>query len=123
VFWLTLTGNRTVQQLNQYARTVVRRQLQTVDGVGDVIIGGERQRTIRVNLDFERMVAFGVTVQDITQAFRQEHLLLPGGYLVDAQQEQLLKLDLEFHDPVDLERLIVGYRVGSPIYLRDVAAI
>ena len=38
---------------------------------GQVVIGGERQRTIRVNLDFERMVAFGITVQDITEAFRK----------------------------------------------------
>ncbi len=123
VFWVALTGNRTIQQLNQYARTVVRKQLETVDGVGEVIIGGERQRTIRVNLDFERLVAFGITVQDITEAFRNEHLQLPGGFLVDAEQEQLLKLDLEFHDPADLERLIVGYRLGSPIYLRDVATV
>jgi HAE1 family hydrophobic/amphiphilic exporter-1 len=123
VFWVSLTGNRTIQQLNQYARTVVRKQLETVDGVGEVVIGGERQRTIRVNIDFERLVAFGITVQDITEAFRREHLQLPGGFLVDAQQEQLLKLDLEFHDPEDLERLIVGYREGSPIYLRDVAQV
>ncbi len=104
VFWVSLTGNRTIQQLNQYARNVVRRQLETVDGVGEVIIGGERQRTIRVNIDFERLVAFGITVQDITDAFRKEHLQLPGGYLVDGRQEQLLKLDLEFHDPAELER-------------------
>ena len=66
VFWVTLTGNRTTQQLNQYARTVVKKVLETIDGVGDVQIGGERQRTIRVNLDFERMAAFGITVQDHT---------------------------------------------------------
>jgi HAE1 family hydrophobic/amphiphilic exporter-1 len=123
VFWAALTGNRTIQQLNQYARTVVRKQLETVDGVGEVIIGGERTRTIRANLDFERMVAFGITVQDIIQAFRREHLLLPGGFLVDGQQEQLLKLDLEYHHIEDLERLIIGYRLGSPIYLRDVATV
>jgi HAE1 family hydrophobic/amphiphilic exporter-1 len=123
VFWVALTGNRTIQQLNQYARTVVRKQLETVDGVGEVIIGGERQRTIRVDIDFERLVAFGITVQDIIDAFRKEHLQLPGGFLVDADREQLLKLDLEFHDPVELQRLIIGHRLGSPIYLRDVARV
>jgi HAE1 family hydrophobic/amphiphilic exporter-1 len=123
VFWVSLTGNRTIQQLNQYARTVVRKQLETIDGVGEVVIGGERQRTIRVEIDFERLVAFGITVQDIIEAFRREHLQLPGGFLVDAQQEQLLKLDLEFHDPAELQRLIIGHRDGSPIYLRDVASV
>ena len=122
-FWVSITGDRTIQQLNQYARTVVQKRLETVDGVGEVVIGGERQRTIRVNLDFERLIAFGITAQDVIAAFRNQHFQLPGGYLVDARQEQLLKLDLEYHDPAELERLIIGYRTGSPIYLRDVASI
>ena len=123
VFWVTLTGNRTSQQLNQYGRTVVKKVLETIDGVGDVQIGGERERTIRVNLNLERMAAFGVTVQDITNAFRNQHLQLPGGYLVDGEKEDLLKLDLEYHDPVELERMVVGYRLGSTLYLRDVATV
>jgi HAE1 family hydrophobic/amphiphilic exporter-1 len=123
VFWVALTGNRTIQQLNQYARTVVKKQLETIDGVGEVVIGGERQRTIRVNLDFERMVAFGVTVQDIIAAFRNEHIQLPGGFLVEAEREQLLKLDLEFHHPAELERLVLGYRDNGAVHLRDVAQI
>ncbi len=122
-FWVSIYGNRTIQQLNQYIRTVVKKRLETVDGVGQIVIGGERTRTIRVNLDFERLSAFGVTVQDVINAFRSEHFQLPGGYLVEANQEQLLKLDLEYHDPAELERLIVGYRQGSPLYLRDVAVI
>ncbi len=122
-FWLTISGDRTVQQLNQYARTVVKKRLETIDGVGDVIIGGERQRTIRINLDFERLTAFGITVQEVIAAFRNEHFQLPGGFLVEAQQEQLLKLDLEYHDPAALERMVIGYRDGGAIYLRDVALV
>ena len=122
-FWLTISGDRTVQQLNQYARTVVKKRLETIDGVGEVIIGGERQRTIRINLDFERLTAFGITVQEVISAFRNEHFQLPGGFLVEAQQEQLLKLDLEYHDPAALERMVIGYRDGGAIYLRDVAVV
>jgi len=123
VFWVALTGDRTIQQLNQYARNVVRKRLETIDGVGEVVIGGERTRTIRVNLDFERLVAFGLTVQEIIAAFRAEHLLLPGGFLVEGDREQLLKLDLEFNSPEELERMVVAQRNGVTIYLRDVATI
>jgi HAE1 family hydrophobic/amphiphilic exporter-1 len=123
VFWVALTGNRTLQQLMQYSRTVVKKRLETIDGVGAVVIGGERTRTIRINLDFERMTAFGITVQDVTSAFRDEHIQLPGGYLVDAEREELLKLDLEYHDPVELERMVIGYRDGGTLYLRDVATV
>jgi HAE1 family hydrophobic/amphiphilic exporter-1 len=62
LLWLVLQGDRTLQQLNQYARNVVKKRLETISGVGQVIIGGERERTIRVNLDTERMLALGIGV-------------------------------------------------------------
>ena len=122
VFWISITGNRTVQQLNQIARAV-KKQLETVDGVGAIVTGGQRARTIRIELDLQRMTAFGITVQDITAAFRNEHIQLPGGYLVDGDREELLKLDLEYHNPLELENMVIGYRAGGTLYLRDVAEI
>jgi HAE1 family hydrophobic/amphiphilic exporter-1 len=122
-FWVSIYGDRTIQQLNQFIRTVVKKQLETIDGVGDIVIGGERTRTIRVNIDFDRLAAYGVTVQDVTAAFSNEHFQLPGGFLVGADQEKLLKLDLEYHDPQALEQLVIGSRQGVTIYLRDIATI
>jgi len=74
VMWLTLTGNRTLQQLNQYARNVIKKRLENIEGVGEIRIGGERERTIRVWLNPERMHAFNVTVPDVIHAFRRGHV-------------------------------------------------
>ncbi|MGE0371048.1 MAG: efflux RND transporter permease subunit [Gammaproteobacteria bacterium] len=123
VLWLTLSGDRTLQQLNQYARNVIKKRIETVDGVGEVRIGGERERTIRVNLLPERMAQFGVAVNDVLAAFASEHLRLPGGFLVGGRTEQLIKLDLEYHDARTLRDLIVAYPEGSPIRLRDIAEV
>ena len=59
ILWLALTGDRTLQQLNQYARNIIKKRLETIDGVGEIRLGGERKRTIRVNLDPDRMAARG----------------------------------------------------------------
>jgi HAE1 family hydrophobic/amphiphilic exporter-1 len=123
VMWLTLSGDRTLQQLNVYAENEVKKRLETIAGVGEVRIGGERERTIRVELELERMAAFGVTVQDIQAAFRREHVRLPGGFLVGGTGEDLLKADLEFHDLESLAGMIVAHREGAPIRLGDVARI
>ena len=123
VMWLALTGDRTIQQLNQYARTVIKKRLENIDGVGEVRLGGRRDRTIRVNLDVEKMNAYGITTQDLIRAFNAEHFQLPGGFLVGKNTEQLIKLDLEFHKPADLRQLIVSYRQGAPIRLADIARI
>jgi HAE1 family hydrophobic/amphiphilic exporter-1 len=123
IMWLALQGDRTQQQLNLYAQNVIKKRLETIDGVGEVRLGGKRDRTIRVNLDPARMSAFGITTKELTDAFSNEHLQLPGGFLVSERTEYLLKLDLEFHSLDDLRNLIVVYRDGAPIRLNDIAEV
>ncbi|MEW5891631.1 MAG: efflux RND transporter permease subunit [Pseudomonadota bacterium] len=123
IFWVALQGDRTQQQLNQYARNVVKKRLETVAGVGEVRLGGRRDRTIRVNLDPTRMAALGVTAQDLVNAFNREHVQLPGGFVTGQSAEYLLKLDLEFHTTDALQEMVVAYRNGAPIKLKQVAEV
>ena len=123
VMWLTLTGDRTLQQLNQYARNVIKKRLETIDGVGEVRLGGEQRRTIRVNLKPARMKQLGITVPDVVRMFNREHLRLPGGFLIAHGKEQLLELDLEYHSPEALGEMIVSYNGGAPQRLHDFAEI
>ena len=123
IIWLALQGDRTQQQLNQYAINIVKKRLETIDGVGEVRIGGRRDRTIRVNLLPTRMVALSVTAQDITDAFNREHVQLAGGFVVGQSTENLVKLDLEFHTVDDLRNLVVAWKGSAPINLSDVAEV
>lgn len=123
VMWLSLRGDRTLQQLNQYARNVVKKRLETIDGVGEVRLGGKRDRNIRVNIKPERMAALHVTTQDIINAFRDEHVQVPGGFLVSDKTESLLKLDFESHSLNELQHMIITYRENAPVRLQDVASI
>jgi len=118
-----LQGDRTQQQLNLYAINVIKKQLETIDGVGEVRIGGRRDRNIRVNLLPAKMAAYGIAAQDISSAFGREHLQLAGGFLVGRSTEHLVKIDLEFHKLDDLAAMIVGYKDGAPVRLRDIAEI
>jgi HAE1 family hydrophobic/amphiphilic exporter-1 len=123
VLWLALQGDRTLQQLNQYARNTIKKRLETIDGVGQVLLGGRRDRTIRVDVDLAKMAAFGVDARDLRSAFAREHLSLPGGFVVGASTEQLLELDLEYHQPEVLGDLVVRYADPLPVRLRDIATI
>jgi hydrophobic/amphiphilic exporter-1 (mainly G- bacteria), HAE1 family len=123
IFWIALQGDRTQQQLNTYAINVLKKQFETIDGVGEVRIGGRRDRTIRVEVNPAKLAAFNVTSQDINDSFSREHLQLAGGFLVGSQTESLVKLDLEFHKVDDLENMIVAHRDGASVRLKDVADI
>ncbi len=123
IMWLALGGDRTLQQLNQYARNVVKKRLETINGVGEVRLGGKRDRNIRVNIKPERMASLHVTAQDIANAFRDEHVQVAGGFLVSDKTESLLKLDFESHTLDELRHMIVAYRENAPVRLQDVASI
>ena len=123
ILWLHILGDRTLQQLNSFVTNTLRRQIETIDGVGDIRIGGLRPRNIRVEVHPERLSAHGLTVQDVLDAFRNEHLLLPGGFVTSRTQERLLKLDIEYHSPRELQNMVIGYEDGAEIRLSQVADV
>ncbi len=123
VLWLALTGNRTRQELDSYAEEVIKPQLETVSGVGEVVIGGRIKRSIRIWLDPERLAARALSPLEVAEAVRREHITRPAGFVDTRGREWLIKFDAEFDRLSDLERLIVAYRQGAPIYLKDVARV
>ncbi len=123
VIWLALSGDRTIQQLNLYANNILKKKFETIQGVGEVQLGGRRDRVIRVIVNPARMAAYKLTANDLTAAFNREHVQLPGGFLVSSQAEQLLKLDLEFHSTKELADLIINSKAGVPVRLKDIATV
>jgi len=123
IIWLTLSGDRTLQQLNLYASNIIKKRLETIDGVGEVRIGGSRPRTIRINLDTTRMAAYHITSQDVIAAFQRQHVQLPGGFMANGSKDDLIKLDTEFHNINDLAGMIVANRLGLDIKLKDIAKV
>ncbi|MCB5190239.1 efflux RND transporter permease subunit [Methylobacillus arboreus] len=123
IMWLALRGDRTAQQLNLYGSNVLKKKLETINGIGEVRLGGRRDRTIRINVLPERMAAYNLTATDLIDAFKREHVQLPGGFLVGNNAEYLMKLDLEFHNLRDMAEMIVAYRDEASIKLKDVAEL
>ncbi len=123
VMWLALSGDRTLGDLNLYARNVVKKRLENIDGVGEVVIGGERKRQIRINMDLAAMTGLGISANDVLGAFAGEHVVLPGGFLSGTHMEYLVKLDAEFHNLDDMRGMIIGYKDNAPIRLKDVARV
>ena len=123
VMWLVLRGDRPLNELNRIARQQVKKSLENISGVGEVLVGGGRERKIRVDLDLARMSALGVTTQDVILAFGREHIQIPGGYLVSGSLEKLLHLDLEYHNTRDLGNLVVLWRDQISVKLNEIATI
>jgi HAE1 family hydrophobic/amphiphilic exporter-1 len=123
VLWVVLQGNRTIQDLNTYADEVLKPRLETIDGVGEVLIGGQIKRTIRVWVDPDKLTLYGLSPIDVANAIQREHVVLPAGFLNSQSREWLVRFDAEFNVLDDFGRLVVAYRQGAPVYLANVARI
>ena len=119
VLWLNLAGEKSIRELSTYADEVLREQLQRINGVGAVNMGGLRLRQIRIWLDADKMRAYAVAPGDIVQALRKENVELPGGRIESGTKEYTVKIKGEFPDVREFNDLIVSYRQGAPIRLRD----
>ncbi len=76
-----LSPNNRYDQLyiSNYARTRLRDVLVRLDGVGDVQLFGERQYSLRIWLDPQKLAAYGMTAGDIVQALRDQNVQVSGG--------------------------------------------
>jgi len=104
------------------AQVVARwqRELQSVPGVGNVFMGGFRERMVRIWLDRDRLAAQGLTVGDVIAALRRENLELPGGFIEGEREELAVRNMGLFGSVEEFDRMIVATVGGRQIRLRDV---
>jgi len=102
---------------------VLRPQFQTIPGVGEIFFGGFRERNVRVWFDAARLEGQGLTVQDVIRAIQTEHLEVPAGRIESEGREMNVRAEGEAIDLDAFRRLVVAYRAGTPIRLKDVAVV
>ncbi len=117
---LALTGQHAIEDLTRFAQDEVRPLLQRVEGVGEVSLGGARQKEVRLWLYRERLTAYDVGVDEVMAAVRGQHAEVPGGRIESADKEFLIRTVGEFGTPEEFNELIVAWRGGTPVRLRHV---
>ncbi|MBL8307613.1 MAG: efflux RND transporter permease subunit, partial [Rubrivivax sp.] len=86
--WVAYTSDTMgTLELTDLINRVVKPRLQTVPGVADVQMGGDRRYAMRVWLDADRLAAYRLTVQDVEDALRRQNLEVPAGRIESRQRE------------------------------------
>jgi hydrophobic/amphiphilic exporter-1 (mainly G- bacteria), HAE1 family len=120
VMWLALTGEKSVRELSTYADEILKEQLQRINGVGAIRLGGLRLRQVRVWLDADKLRAYQITAHDVMVALQRENIELPSGRIESETKEYSIKIKGEFLRAQDFNDLIVGYYKGAPVRLRNI---
>src|SRR5436190_2979815 len=123
VLSLALSAGKPVRDITEYADKVLRRQLESVNGVGQVLILGGRQRQINVWLDADRLRAYNLTVTDVSRALQAQNIEIPGGRIDQGPQSLTLRTRGRVQTVADFNEIVVREKDGHPVRVADVARV
>src|SRR5881394_3702001 len=123
VLSLALTANQPVRDITEYADKVLRRQLESVNGVGQVLVLGGRQRQINIWLDADRLRAYNITVTDVSRALQAQNIEIPGGRIDQGQQSVTLRTRGRVQTVAEFGDIVIREKDGHPVRVADVARV
>ncbi|MBU4278311.1 MAG: efflux RND transporter permease subunit [Proteobacteria bacterium] len=120
IIWLAVRGPQAIETLTKVADEQLRPMIQKIQGVGEVRVGGAREKEVHIWLDRERLAAYKLGVNDVITALAREHVEIPGGKIESKDKEFLIRTVGEFPTPEAFNRMIVAFKDGYPVRLEDV---
>jgi hydrophobe/amphiphile efflux-1 (HAE1) family protein len=110
-------------KLDDYANLILGERLSTVPGVGQVSIFGQKSYAARVQVNPAALAAHGIGLEDVRNALLGATVNLPKGSIEGAHQMVSLETNDQLFDAAAYGNLIVAYRNGAPVRLKDVGNV
>ncbi len=123
ILMMGVTADESMNGLYKILDDQVATPLARVGGVGTISIAGIPEREIQVYCDPNKLEAYGLSIEAISSTIAAANRNTPAGSFDLGSNAYSLRVDHEFEDPSEMLSLVVGYRNGAPILLRDVAEI
>ena len=123
VIEFSVVSDRSVAEVQGIVESRVLPQISGIDGVMEIVLAGEVDRSVRVVVDSGKANASGVSLFQISSALRENNLTLPAGVVFDGNQAVIAKTTHEFDSVQDLKDVIVGASESGPVRLSDVAEV
>ena len=123
IFLAMSSDTHTALQLSEMANLLVKPVLQTAPGAADVTVFGERQFSMRVWLDPDKLAAYRLTVQDVEDALRRSNLEVPAGRIESAQREFNVTAATDLKRPAEFREVVIRTVNGMPVRIGDVARV
>ena len=118
-----ISAPRNVVELNDFVETQIQERVQSVDGIGEAVIFGGRQRQIKIYVDPTRLRAFNLSITEVSNAIRNQNLELPGGSLIEGTKTSGLRTISKLTDVNQFQEIVITSRNGFPIKIKDIGRV
>jgi HAE1 family hydrophobic/amphiphilic exporter-1 len=115
--------DRKAQEITEIARKRVKEDLESISGVGAVILVGGRQRAVNIYVDTDKLTSYHLSIEQVRQSLISQNLELPGGRVDRGQQELVLRTMGRVETPAEFNDLIIANQNGHPVRIRDIGRV
>ena len=112
-----------IQELDQYANTLLAQSLSRVIGVGQVIVAGQQQPAVQVRLNPDALSARGLGFSQVATAIQNASVDQPKGNLEGQRREYPIDTNDQLTNAAQFRHVIVAYSNGAPVELKDIADV
>lgn len=119
VMSIAVAGSRGLREVTEIAKKQVKEDIETLLGVGSVIMVGGRDRAVNVYVDAGKLDAYGLSIQQVKAALQAQNLEMPGGRVDQGQKELVLRTMGRIERAEEFNDLIVSQLNARPILLKD----
>jgi hydrophobe/amphiphile efflux-1 (HAE1) family protein len=109
-----------ITEVDNYAENLVEQQISQLSGVGQVLVGGQQTPAIRVQVDPARLAAMGLSMEDVRNVLTNVTVDDPKGSIDGPHQSYTIYANDQLIHAQPYNDVIVGYRNGAPIRIRDI---
>jgi hydrophobic/amphiphilic exporter-1 (mainly G- bacteria), HAE1 family len=120
---LFLTGGESLYQLRYVAEEVLKKDLESTDGVAAIKINGGFEEEIQVRVDQGKLSLVGLTIQDVNLKLSRENVNQAGGSLYEEEARYLVRSRNEFTGLDDILQTVLTSRDGRNVRMADVATV
>lgn len=123
IIYAPITSELPITETSEYVDRHIRPLVESIPGAAGTEIYGDLERNIRIWIDPDSLRARDLSVTDVLDAIRREHVERPGGFIEGSKVDWALKTDAEFRSIEELGAMVISWDGEAPIRLRDVARI
>jgi len=123
ILFMSVSGPMGPAEIRELSKRKIKPALERIVGVASAETAGGLKRQIQVQIDPAKLHAQGLAVDTIISALRRENLQVPGGKIDEGETEFSIRTLSEYSSVEQIADTVIGYRQGTPIYIRNVAQV
>jgi HAE1 family hydrophobic/amphiphilic exporter-1 len=120
---LVVSSPRDLRETTKIVDDRIKKNLESLAGVGQIRFVGERRRQIQVWLDPDAMFARGLSVDQVRATLASQNVEVPGGRIEQGPREVALRTLGRIEKPADFAKVIVANQGGVPVRVGDIAEV